>query len=212
MGAVTALFYVASTSQNLIKGMILDSSFISLRRMVLEYVSETTKLPEILLYPLIPLINHMLREKIGLEFDDFEIKEQLNYLECNAKQNIPHVRFLASRNDVVVKCSHSEELMKLYPGKNKNIQYIKQTHEEDRPRKVIKDCVEFLAKTLAEVRKAEGTDKFYRKKGYLGNSRGVSAERTTYQQPYYSYGTNFNGSFTLLRNNVYLTNYYNSLH
>jgi len=203
MGAVTALFYVASTHQNLIKGMILDSSFISLRRMVLEYMSETTKLPEILLYPMIPLINRLIRGKIGLEFGDFEMREQLNYLDCNMKQKAPHVMFLASKNDLVVKASHSEELLKLYPGKHKMITYIKEKHEEDRSKKVIKECVGFLVKTLDKIKKEEEDNR--PSNGYMGHIRELSSNRNK------SY-KNGSGSFEVLRNNVYTTNYYSFLH
>lgn len=211
MGAITALFYISNTKQNLIKGMILDSSFISLRRMVLEYVSNLTNLPEILIYPLIPLINRLLREKIGLEFSDFEMREQLNYLDCNTRQQVPSVLFLASKNDTVVKSAHSEELYQMYPGKHKTINYIKEKHEEDRSKKVIRDCVSFLAKTLGKIQKEDQIDRFSYN-GYMGHVRGNSSERFRGNPELGGYRKEFNRSQEVLRNSVYTNNFYSFIH
>ena len=208
MGAVTALFYISNTKQNLIKGMILDSSFISLRRMVLEYVNHLTNLPEILIYPLIPLINRLIREKIGLEFSDFEMKEQMNYLECNTRQEIPSVLFLASKNDNVVKSGHSEDLLQIYPGKNKTINYIKEKHEEDRSKKVIRDCVGFLAKTQGKIQKEIEMDRFSNN-GYMGHIRGNSSDRFT---TFGGYRKESNRSHEVLRNTVYTNSFYSFIH
>lgn len=169
MGAVTSLFYISNSSQNLIKGMVLDSSFISLKRMTLEYVNEMTKLPKILLYPLISLVNKMLKEKINLGFDDFELKEQMNYLDCKGNKP-PEVLFLASKRDKVVKCNHSEELLKLYPGKNKSIKYINESHEEDRTQKTKKACVEFFKNVLGNNK---ATNEFFgRRNSFEINANG----------------------------------------
>ena len=144
MGAVTALFYVASTKQNLVKAMVLDSAFISLKQMVLEYVSETTKIPQFLLYILIPLLNKSLKEGIKLSLDDFEMREYINYISWKSEKHIPDALFIASKRDMVVKSSHSEELLKIYPATKKRLIYIHENHAENRSLKTVNQCMDWL--------------------------------------------------------------------
>lgn len=146
MGAVAALFYIANTKQNLVKAMILDSPFSSLKKAIIEYSNKLTKLPEIFLYPFIPLINKSLKENIGTELNDYEMEEQLHYLNCNKNQSIPSVLFITSKEDSVIKCSHSEKLYEKYPLKRKYIKYIREEHGENRTPKDIINFVEFLCK------------------------------------------------------------------
>jgi len=210
MGAVTALLYLANTQQNLIKGMLIDSGFFSLRRMVLEYASEITNIPEILLYPLIPLVNKLLKDRINLGFDDFELKDQLNYLKFNRNQCVPEVLFIASKRDRVVKFSHSEELLRFYPGKNKSIKYIYESHEEDRSGKVVRECVEFLMKVREKLLKEDIIKDRFTNQNCFEGRREMNSERIkripAKNELFNNFGKNQKSSFEVLSNNVYINN------
>lgn len=56
MGAATALIYGSKHSKIKISGMILDSPFKDLQKLIVEIASDKTGLPKIFFQPLIPLI------------------------------------------------------------------------------------------------------------------------------------------------------------
>lgn len=207
MGATAALFYITSSKQNLVKGIVLDSAFYSLKKMVLEYASQVTKLPQFLIYPILPLVNKYLKEKADLEIEDFEIKGLLEGMR--PLSDIPAVLFLTSKQDAVVKSKHSEQICKHYPGKEKQIKYIQEKHEQDRPLKVIQECVEFFKKT-EELLQKKNNFGFMPFKQDL-NDKGFSPNRlwgsgTTiqmYQQPVQN-SSRLNLNYNFLNNRVYI--------
>jgi pimeloyl-ACP methyl ester carboxylesterase len=149
MGAVTALLYIISMkrSENVI-GMVLDSPFASLRKMSIECGSELTGVPEFLLHPMMLYVNSVLNEKTGIQLDDFEIKDLLKDYGKKMGIKLPPALFLTSHLDKVVKPYHVEELLGAYPGKNKQLKYMENRHDQERGKSVIEFAVGFINEAL----------------------------------------------------------------
>ena len=129
MGAVAALLYLSTKSgmgsgleRSRIVGGIYDSPFHSLEKLTAEIGARSSKLPEVMMTPLVYLVKSSLKEEI--DFEELELLEKVRGI------SVPGI-FIASHSDSFVHHSHSEILYKEYGGR-KELAYIERDHNQVR--------------------------------------------------------------------------------
>ena len=147
MGACTALIY-ANRQPERVEGLILDSPFKDLRKLIKELGSERTCLPKCFFEPLMAFISDELHQKVGYILEDYKLKKHLGNLG-----RVPAL-FLVSKEDKLVKPHHGEKLYTRYPAKNKRLEYIEIQHHENRTSEIICKCIRFIKFALTPKIKA----------------------------------------------------------
>ena len=115
MGAVAAIkFYNILLEQQRndrlmeyrILGLILDSAFISLRRMVIEVGNSKFNLPEILIKAFLLMIGSSIEERGNFKIQELQLQREIQLIRCSTL-------LLASKEDKFVNCNHSEQIFSL---------------------------------------------------------------------------------------------------
>ena len=101
MGAVTALLY--SCKYNDVAGVIADSPFSNLKKLILEMCQHYVGLPEFILKLFRNYLTSIIEEKISIDINDLDIVKQI------PKLRVP-VLYAASKDDELVSIEHSRKL------------------------------------------------------------------------------------------------------
>ncbi len=80
MGAVTALKYTHKTPEK-VAGLILDSPFKDLRKLIKELASDRTGLPKFIFEPVISYIDLEVKSKTGISVNELKVK---NFMQNHA--------------------------------------------------------------------------------------------------------------------------------
>jgi acetyl esterase/lipase len=123
MGAVTALLH--ADRDHSIAGLILDSPFSDLSKLVNELAYHYTKLPSFLVSPALKLIASTVQSKVG--FDIYDLKPI-----DHVKQSFIPALFATGMNDDFIQPHHSEQLHEAYQG-DKNFVKFPGGHNTQRP-------------------------------------------------------------------------------
>lgn len=138
MGAVTAIMY--GDKDPSIAGMVLDSPFSSLKRLVEELVKDKVNLPNFVINQALKLVKSTVHKKANFKLDDIE---PIQFAE---RCYIPAL-FVAANNDNFVKPHHAKILHDIYPG-DKNLVNIEGDHNSHRPRFFKDSATIFFYNTL----------------------------------------------------------------
>lgn len=147
MGAVTAikLYSLLNDQQNCEKSgeirilaLVLDSAFISLKRMVVEVGSTQINMPELLVKALFLLVGSSIEKRANFKLDQLELGQDVERIRCPAM-------LLASKEDTFVNCSHSEEIFgRLALKDHKQMEYIGGQHYQQRTEPVFAAILQFM--------------------------------------------------------------------
>lgn len=157
MGAVTAIMY--GDQDPSIAGMVLDSPFSSLKKLVEELVKEKVNLPNFVINQALKLVKSSVQKKANFKLDDIE---PIKFAE---RCFIPAL-FVAANNDNFVKPHHAKILHDAYPG-DKNLVNIEGDHNSHRPRFFKDSATIFFYNTLQVQYLKEISDNYagyYKKK------------------------------------------------
>jgi len=100
MGAVTALLYAQkSQCSKLLKAMVLDSPFASLKKLAIEQIMKKTGLPKILVLPILSFIKTKIKAKAGFKIESVEPIKNVERIK------IPSY-FICGSKDKLVPASH----------------------------------------------------------------------------------------------------------
>jgi len=160
MGAVTAIMY--GDQDPSIAGMVLDSPFSSLKKLVEELVKEKVNLPNFVINQALKLVKSTVQKKANFKLDDIE---PIKFAE---RCFIPAL-FVAANNDNFVKPHHSKMLHDIYPG-DKNLVNIEGDHNSHRPRFFKDSATIFFYNTLQVQYIKEISDNYagyYKKKNEI---------------------------------------------
>jgi len=138
MGAVTAIMY--GDTDPSIAGMVLDSPFSSLKKLVEELVKEKISLPNFVINTALKMVKATVQKKANF------LLENIEPLKFAERCFIPAL-FVAAKNDVFVRPHHSKLLYDIYPG-DKNFVSIEGDHNSDRPRFFQDSAAIFFYNTL----------------------------------------------------------------
>lgn len=138
MGAVTAIMY--GDRDPSIAGMVLDSPFSSLKKLVEELVKEKVNLPNFVVNQALKMVKTTVQKKANFLLDNIE---PIKFAE---RCFIPAL-FVAANKDVFVKPHHSKLLYDIYPG-DKNLISIEGDHNSNRPRFFKDSATIFFYNTL----------------------------------------------------------------
>lgn len=138
MGAVTAIMY--GDRDPSIAGMVLDSPFSSLKKLVEELVKDKVNLPNFVINQALKLVKSTVQKKANFKLDDIE---PIQFAE---RCYIPAL-FVAANNDNFVKPHHAKILHDVYPG-DKNLVNIDGDHNSHRPRFFKDSATIFFYNTL----------------------------------------------------------------
>jgi len=145
MGAVTAIMY-SYNYPNKIVGIVVDSPFYSLTRLIEELIKEKIKIMNNFIYNIaIKIISDKIYEKYNFRI------EILNTYIFAEKCNSPCF-FCHAINDNFVNKKHSKDLYKIYSGE-KNIMYVEGNHNSLRPKYLIKNIINFFFKLFEKKKK-----------------------------------------------------------
>jgi cephalosporin-C deacetylase-like acetyl esterase len=145
MGAVTAIMY-SYNYPNKIVGIVVDSPFYSLTRLIEELIKEKIKIMNNFIYNIaIKMISDKIYEKYNFRI------EILNTYIFAEKCNSPCF-FCHAINDNFVNKKHSKDLYKIYSGE-KNIMYVEGNHNSLRPKYLIKNIINFFFKLFEKKKK-----------------------------------------------------------
>lgn len=130
MGAVASVKYCQMSMYNCtcveIYGLILDSPFQSLKKLIVELGVKRTDLPKFFMQAFYHVIKGTLQSKGNFNIDDLEIIKSIRVVE-----GIP-ILFLVSKDDTTIEASHSENLYYSYRYWNKKLVYFNGLHNESR--------------------------------------------------------------------------------
>lgn len=138
MGAVTAIMY--GDRDPSIGGMVLDSPFSSLKKLVEELVKDKVNLPNFVINQALKLVKSTVQKKANFKLDDIE---PIKF----AERCYTPALFVAANNDNFVKPHHAKELYDIYPG-DKNLVNIEGDHNSHRPRFFKDSATIFFYNTL----------------------------------------------------------------
>lgn len=139
MGASTAIVYAAKYLRVEVKvrGIVLDSPFKDLEKLVKEVAADRTGLPKIMFQPVVGVVRGEILKKTGCNIGELKMKRYMQPLSptqsssqpspTNTLTSIPAL-FILSKSDKLVKCHHGEKLFKRYPCENKELYYIGVEH------------------------------------------------------------------------------------
>ena len=150
MGAVTAIMYGVRDPR--IAGLVLDSSFSSLNKLIEELVKEKVSLPQFVVNQATKLVKSTVNKRANFNLDDIE---PVKFAETCF---IPAL-FCHGNGDSFVKKHHCEELYAVYPG-DKNVIYVDGDHNTSRPRYFRDSASIFFYNTLQVERIKEISDDY----------------------------------------------------
>lgn len=157
MGAVTALMYAAEDPS--IAGMVLDSPFSDLTRLVKELGGLLLpNMPSVVLSMVVWFVKRSVKSRAGFNID------HLSPIDLVGKIKVPAL-FIVGNSDMFVQPSHGITLYSLYAGK-KNLLQVPGDHNSDRPVYVLSRIYNFICSAL-EV------EKLSRHKVSLSNANDV---------------------------------------
>ena len=140
MGTVTAIMY-SCNNPNKITGIIVDSPFYSLTRLIEEINKEKIKIMNnFLCNIIIKTINNKIFEKYNFRI------EILNTYLFAEKCHIPCL-FCHAMVDKLVNINHCKDLYEVYEG-DKRIIYVEGDHNSERPKFFIKNIISFFLNYL----------------------------------------------------------------
>ena len=179
MGAATSIMHCIRDPS--IGGMVIDSSFTSLKILAEELCKDYTKIPKTILDAALKMIRKTILQKAG--FDILEL-EPIKYVK---KAFIPAF-FVAGKNDNFIRPHHSQQLYDLYPG-DKNIVLVDGDHNDDRPEFLMNSigiffynclhCELLLGEKMQPTKDKDPNNKFYKKKeAKVGNEHDVGKALT----------------------------------
>ncbi len=91
-----------------ILGLVLDSAFVSLKRMVIEVGSAHMKIPELLIKAIFLLVGSSIEQRANFKLEELELAQDVEKIRCP-------VMLLASKEDTFVSYTHSEEIFAKLP-------------------------------------------------------------------------------------------------
>lgn len=138
MGAVTAIMY--GDKDPSIAGMVLDSAFSSLKKLVEELVKEKINLPNFIINQALKMVKTTVQKKANFFLENIEP------IEFAERCFIPAL-FVAANNDAFVRPQHSKLLYDVYPG-DKNLVNVEGDHNSPRPRFFKDSAAIFFYNTL----------------------------------------------------------------
>ena len=138
MGAVTAIMY--GDRDPSIAGMVLDSPFSSLKKLVEELVKEKVNLPNFVINQALKMVKTTVHKKANF------LLENIEPIKFAERCFIPAL-FVAANNDAFIKPHHSKLLYDVYPG-DKNLINIEGDHNSQRPRFFKDSATIFFYNTL----------------------------------------------------------------
>jgi pimeloyl-ACP methyl ester carboxylesterase len=131
MGAVAAIkFYqllaqeqIAGRCQDIaVLGLVLDSAFISLKRMVVEVAQSRVTIPGLLVKAVFMMVSSSIEERAGFKVEQLELGADVESIRCSTL-------LVTSKEDSFVNYSHSEEIFsKLKLQDSKEIEYTRGEH------------------------------------------------------------------------------------
>ena len=127
MGAVTAILYSGGDKgDSSIGGIVLDSAFSSLVKLIFELAKKKVSLPDFILREVADAVKNTIKEKAGFDLEEIEPK---NY----AKKCFIPAFFCHAENDSFVGINHCKDLYNCYAG-DKNFVFVNGNHNSTRPR------------------------------------------------------------------------------
>ena len=138
MGAVTALLHADRDPS--IAALVLDSPFSSLSKLVNELAYQYTKLPSLLVSPVLKLVSNTIKNKV--HFDIYK----LSPIDHVKSSFIPAL-FATATGDDFIKPQHSQDLHDAYQG-DKNFIKFEGDHNSARPTFFYDSASIFLFTTL----------------------------------------------------------------
>ncbi len=194
MGAVTAIMY--GDRDPSIAGMVLDSPFSSLKKLVEELVKDKVNLPNFIINQALKFVKSTVHKKANFKLDDIE---PIQFAE---RCYIPAL-FVAANNDNFVKPHHAKTLHDIYPG-DKNLVNIDGDHNSHRPRFFKDSATIFFYNTLQVQYIKEISDNYA---GYYKKKNDIFEEDKNDVNESYKNVTNLAGNQD--ENNKNTADYYN---
>ena len=139
MGASTSLIY--SSMDKRIKATVADSPFEDFRKLAKEMVLSQVKVPGFLVEGAISIIGKSVKNRNGMDINEIKAIESVK------KCDIP-VIFIHARDDELVPYHHSEDLLKNYSGKIKELKSVNGGHNGRRPTSLLEYVGDFFAMHL----------------------------------------------------------------
>ncbi|KAL4454549.1 hypothetical protein ABPG74_021754 [Tetrahymena malaccensis] len=137
MGAVTGILY-AQKNQSKISGLVLDSPFSDLKKVMLEIASSKTKIPSLIVDGVISLMKSQIQEALnGIDIFNTQIEEKIKNLQ------IP-ILFAYGTNDNIILPYHSQILYKACRSDDKCIIEFEGNHNTIRPNQFFQKIVSFI--------------------------------------------------------------------
>ncbi|EAR98011.1 alpha/beta fold hydrolase (macronuclear) [Tetrahymena thermophila SB210] len=137
MGAVTGILY-AQKNQSKIQGLVLDSPFSDLKKVMLEIASSKTKIPSLIVDGVISLMKSQIQEALnGVDIFNTQIEEKIKNLQ------IP-ILFAYGTNDNIILPYHSQVLYKACRSDDKCIIEFEGNHNTIRPNQFFQKIVQFI--------------------------------------------------------------------
>ena len=145
MGAVTAIMY-SCNNPNKISGIVVDSPFYSLTRLIEELIKEKiTLMNDFICNIIIKTISNKIFEKYHFRI------EILNTYLFAEKSHIPCL-FCHATDDTFVNINHCKDLFEIYAG-DKRIIFVEGDHNSVRPKYLIKNIINFFFKLFEKKKK-----------------------------------------------------------
>lgn len=117
---------------------VFDSPFSNFRHLAIELGVAKTGLPEFMVKGALNFITSSINDRAGFNI------EELDILASIGNSTTPAL-FIASKQDSLVKCHHSERLSNAYSSETScSLVYFDAGHNEQRPANVIKQCIDFI--------------------------------------------------------------------
>jgi pimeloyl-ACP methyl ester carboxylesterase len=136
MGAATSLIYASMDKR--IKAVVADSPFEDFRKLAKEMVLSQIKVPGFLVEGAISIIGKSVKSRNGMDINDIKAIESVKNSE------VPII-FIHATDDELVPYHHSEDLIKNYKGKIKELQNVTGGHNGRRPVALMEHVGDFFA-------------------------------------------------------------------
>ena len=149
MGAATSLIYTSIDKR--IKATVADSPFCDFRRLAKEMVQKMIKVPGFLLEGAISIIGHSVYKKNGMDVS------AIKAIDAVKSCNVP-VIFIHAADDELVPFQHSEDLIKNYCGRIKELRMVNGGHNGKRPNTLMEYVGDFFKKYLIDDENDEDKD------------------------------------------------------
>ena len=136
MGAATSLIYASMDKR--IKAVVADSPFEDFRKLAKEMVLNQIKVPGFLVEGAISIIGKSVKSRNGMDINDIKAIESVK--NCEAP-----IIFIHATDDELVPFHHSEDLIKTYKGKIKELRNVTGGHNGRRPVALMEHVGDFFA-------------------------------------------------------------------